>query len=48
MTYGTKVLKNGKQWGYLTFATGKRVVLNPKERTEFDSKINYFIRTYSV
>ena len=42
MTYGTKVFKNGKTHGYLVFDSGKRVVLNPKERADFENKIRYW------
>jgi hypothetical protein len=42
MTYGIKVFKNGKKRGYLTFSTGKRIVLNDKEVAEFEAKIDYW------
>jgi len=39
MTYGTKVFKNGKRISYLTFKSGKRVVLKHKDALEFDAKM---------
>jgi hypothetical protein len=36
MNYGTKIsLKDGKQSGYLVFATGRKIRLSPEENREF-------------
>jgi len=45
MTYGVKVFKNGKRRGYLTFSTGKQIVLNSKETADFEDKIRYWQST---
>ena len=42
MIYGTKAFKNGAWHGYLTFDSGKRVVLSASERAEFENKIRYW------
>ena len=39
MTFGTRKFKNGKHRGYLTFGSGKRVVLSEAELAEFTQKI---------
>jgi len=39
MTIGSKQFKNGITRGYLTFNTGKKIVLKEKEMFEFESKI---------
>ena len=39
MTFGTRLYKNKAQRGYLTFASGKRVVLSQAELGEFEQKI---------
>ena len=39
MTFGIHVFKNQKERGYLTFASGKRVVLLSDELLEFKQKI---------
>ena len=40
MTFGTRVFKNGKRRGYLTFESGKRVVLSDAELWELNRKIS--------
>lgn len=47
MTFGTKQFKNGKQRGYLSFSTGKKVILNNNELIEFNNKIEYW-REYQL
>ena len=39
MTFGTRKFKNGHYRGYLTFFSGKRVVLSEAELAEFTQKI---------
>jgi len=41
MTYGTKLLKNGKRTGYLCFDTGKKVFLNEAENWEMQCKLRF-------
>ena len=41
MTYGTRKYKNGKERGYLTFRSGKKVVLKGSELAEFRTKLNF-------
>lgn len=41
MIYGSKTYKNGKKRGYLTFNTGKKVVLNPQEVIEYEIKLRF-------
>jgi len=39
MTFGVKILKNGKRRGYLHFDSGKIVVLNPRDLVDLENKI---------
>jgi hypothetical protein len=45
MTYGTKQFKNGKVRGYLTFSSGKRIVLKPRENAEFETRLRFVEET---
>lgn len=39
MTYGTRIFKNGKRRSYLTFDSGKIVVMKHKDAIDFDLKM---------
>ena len=42
------MFKNGKSRAYLTFSTGKNIVLNDKETKEFESKVDYWVYAKDV
>jgi hypothetical protein len=39
MTFGTRIFKNGRRRSYLTFDTGKKVILKHAEALEFECKL---------